>query len=129
IGGLIQNLVQADTTMVPVLGEIPFLGTLFSIKSFQEREQELVILVTPHLVDPQSCDQLVKLLPGQETRSPDDFELFLEQILEAPRGPREIFPGHRYVPAHRTDPTAKVFPCFPDGNGTGSDNGACCATA
>jgi len=114
IGGLIQNLVQADTTMVPVLGEIPFLGTLFSIKSFQEREQELVILVTPHLVDPQSCDQLVKLLPGQETRSPDDFELFLEQILEAPRGPREVCPNNHYVPAYKNGPTAQVFPCAED---------------
>ena len=90
IGGLIQNLIQANVTMVPVLGEIPFLGTLFSLKHYAEDEQELVILVTPHLVDPQSCDQLAKLLPGQETRSPDDFELFLEQILEAPRGPREV---------------------------------------
>ena len=111
IGGLIQNLVQAETTMVPVLGEIPFIGTLFSVKSFSEREQELVILVTPHLVDPQSCDQLVKLLPGQETRSPDDFELFLEQILEAPRGPREVSPNNHYVPAYKNGPTAQIFPC------------------
>jgi pilus assembly protein CpaC len=114
IGGLIQNIVQADTTMVPVIGEIPFLGPLFSIKSFQEREQELVILVTPHLVDPQSCDQLVKLLPGQETRSPDDFELFLEQILEAPRGPREVCPNNHYVPAYKNGPTAQIFPCAED---------------
>jgi pilus assembly protein CpaC len=114
IGGLIQNSVIATTSMVPVLGEIPFLGTLFSIKSFQEDEQELVVLVTPHLVDPQSCDQVVKLLPGQETRSPDDFELFLEQILEAPRGPREVCPNNHYVPAYKNGPTAQLFPCAED---------------
>jgi pilus assembly protein CpaC len=115
IGGLIQNTVAATTTMVPVLGEIPFLGTIFSIKNYVEDEQEMVILVTPHLVDPQSCDQLAKLLPGQETRSPDDFELFLEQILEAPRGPREVCPNNHYVPAYKNGPTAQVFPCAEDG--------------
>ena len=74
----------------------------------------MVILVTPHLVDPQSCDQLAKLLPGQETRSPDDFELFLEQILEAPRGPREVCPNAHYVPAYKNGPTAQIFPCAED---------------
>jgi pilus assembly protein CpaC len=115
IGGLIQNAVLGTTTMVPVLGEIPFLGTIFSFKSFQEDEQELVILITPHLVDPQSCDQLAKLLPGQESRSPDDFELFLEQIMEAPRGPREVCPNNHYVPAWKNGPTAQIFPCAEDG--------------
>ncbi len=114
IGGLIQNTVTATSTMVPVLGELPFLGALFSNKSYTEDEQELVILVTPHLVDPQSCDQLAKLLPGQETRSPDDFELFLEQILEAPRGPREVCPNAHYVPAYKNGPTAQIFPCAED---------------
>jgi pilus assembly protein CpaC len=114
IGGLIQNTVFATTTMVPVIGEIPFLGTLFSLKNFMEDEQELVILVTPHLVDPQSCDQLVKLLPGQETRSTDDFELFLEQLIEAPRGPRDVSPNNHYVPAYKNGPTAQIFPCAED---------------
>jgi pilus assembly protein CpaC len=115
IGGLIQNTVTATTTMVPVLGELPFIGTIFSNKSYEELEQELVILITPHLVDPQSCDQLAKLLPGQETRSPDDFELFLEQILEAPRGPREVCPNNHYVPAWKNGPTAQIYPCAEDG--------------
>jgi pilus assembly protein CpaC len=114
IGGLIQNDVAAINTMVPVLGELPFIGTAFSIKTYNEVEKELIILVTPHLVDPQSCDQLVKLLPGQETRSPDDFELFLEQIIEAPRGPREVCPNGHYVPAFKHAPTAQMYPCAED---------------
>ena len=43
---------------------------------------------------------MAKLLPGEETRTPDKFELFLEGLLEAPPGPREKFQGHRYVPVH-----------------------------
>jgi pilus assembly protein CpaC len=68
-------------------------------------------MVTPHLVDAQSACQVSKVLPGQESRSPDDFELFLEGILEAPRGPREVFKGNRYVPSHLNGPTADLFPC------------------
>jgi pilus assembly protein CpaC len=111
IGGLIQRTVNASTNKVPVLGQIPFLGAAFSTKTFNEDEQELLVMVTPHLVDAQSCDQVVKVLPGQESRSPDDFELFLEGLLEAPRGPREVFHGGRYVPAHLNGPTAELYPC------------------
>ena len=101
IGGLIQNETRGIVNKIPVLGDLPFLGVLFSTKEYTETEQEVVILVTPYLVDPQSSDQLPKLLPGQETRSPDDFELFLEGILEAPRGPRKVIQDRRYIPAFK----------------------------
>ena len=101
IGGLIQNETRGIVNKIPVLGDLPFLGVLFSSKTFEETEQEVVILVTPYLVDPQSSDQLPKLLPGQETRSPDDFELFLEGILEAPRGPRKVIQDRKYIPAFK----------------------------
>jgi Flp pilus assembly secretin CpaC len=101
IGGLIQNETRGIVNKVPVLGDLPFVGVLFSTKEYTETEQEVVILVTPYLVDPQSCDQLPKLLPGQETRSPDDFELFIEGILEAPRGPRKVIQDRKYIPAFK----------------------------
>jgi pilus assembly protein CpaC len=111
IGGLIQREVIGTITKVPIVGDLPFIGAAFSSKSFDERETELVVLVTPRLVDGMTCDQLPRLLPGQETRSPDDFELFLECILEAPRGPRDVFPDRHYLAAYKNDPTAGVFPC------------------
>ncbi len=112
IGGLIQNRINAAATKVPVLGDLPFLGTAFSTKSYTEAEEELIVLVTPRLVDPLACCQLPKYLPGQETRSPDDFELFLEGILEAPRGQRQVFPdGIHYQAAHKSGGTADMYPC------------------
>ena len=111
IGGLIQKVSNVSTNKVPLIGEIPFLGTFFSTKTATEEETELVIMVTPHLVDAQSACQVSKVLPGQESRTPDNFELFLEGILEAPRGPRKVFQGTRYVPAHLNGPTANLFPC------------------
>lgn len=126
IGGLIQHRVRASTSKVPVLGDIPFLNTAFSTKSYEEVEDELIIMVTPHLIDAQSCDQVVKVLPGQETRSPDDFELFLEGILEAPRGPRQVFQGQKYVPAYKNGPTYDLFPCGKGGCGANGCGGNGC---
>ena len=116
IGGLINHTVNTTVDKIPVLGELPFIGAAFSNKVFTETEEELVILVTPHLVAGMSCDQLPKLLPGLETRTPDDFELFLEGILEAPRGPRVVCRDHTYVAPWKNGPTASGFPCA--GNGT-----------
>jgi pilus assembly protein CpaC len=122
VGGLIQHQVTANTQKVPVLGDLPFLGTAFSTKSYNETESELLVLVTPHLVDGMDCAQYPKVLVGQETRSPDDFELFLEGILEAPRGPRDVCHGKVYVPAYKNGPTAGQFPCA--GGDHAGDHGA-----
>jgi pilus assembly protein CpaC len=124
IGGLIQHTVSGNASKVPVLGDLPYLGAAFRTIAYTESESELLVLVTPHLVDPMSCDQLPKFLPGLETRSPDDYELFLEGILEAPRGQRTVWEGHRFVPAYKNGPTADQYPC---GGGNGGACGGGCA--
>jgi pilus assembly protein CpaC len=123
IGGLIQHFVNGADEKTPILGDLPFPGAAFSSESYQETEEEDVILVTPHLVDAEDCSQAPRLAPGQETRSPDDFELFLEGILEAPRGPREVCQDGRYVAPYKNGPTSALFPCA--GGGCGGGTGAC----
>jgi pilus assembly protein CpaC len=124
IGGLIENKVDATNTKVPILGDIPFLAFAFSSKTYLESEEELIILVTPHLIDPMACTQLPKYLPGRETRTPDDFELFLEGILEAPRGQRNL--THPYTAAYTNGRSSTVYPC---GDAAGcADRGKGCAT-
>jgi pilus assembly protein CpaC len=125
IGGMIQHNVNGTANKVPVLGDLPFIGAAFSSKTYTEDETEMLVLVTPHLVDAMSCNQTPKVLPGQETRSPDDFELFLEGILEAPRGPRHVNSDRRYVPAYKNGPTAATFPCA--GPGANGCSGPGCA--
>jgi pilus assembly protein CpaC len=125
IGGLIQRESFGTTRKVPVLGDLPFVGTAFRSIGHDERERELVVMVTVHLVDPLDCSQLPKYLPGQETRNPDDFELFLEGILEAPRGSRTACGGgNHYLPAYKNSPSAGVYPCAGDGYG-GCGGGSC----
>jgi pilus assembly protein CpaC len=127
IGGLIQNTVTGTINRVPVLGDLPFLGVAFTSKQYTETEEELIILVTPRLVDPVDCTKFPKYLPGRETRTPDDFELFLEGILEAPRGPRSVvFHPHTYKPAYQQAPNMGQYPCG-DGNCYGG-NGSNCAS-
>ena len=111
IGGLIQHQIVGSTEKVPILGDLPVLGTAFSRKSYQETENEVLILVTPHLVEGVDCSLTPKILPGEETRSPDDFELFLEGILEAPRGRRQVWQDNHYVPAYKNGPSVDVYPC------------------
>ena len=123
IGGLIQTSVSASTSKLPILGDLPFVGSVFSSINHSTQEQELIVLVTPYLVDAMDCKQAPCKLPGMETRKPDDFELFLETILEAPRGQRDVFPGKKYLPAYKNDPTACKYPC--GGDRGGCDNGGC----
>ncbi|MBO0699316.1 MAG: hypothetical protein J2P46_13045, partial [Zavarzinella sp.] len=130
IGGLIQTTQAGSVTKIPCLGDIPYLGTLFSFATQTEQETEMIVLVTPRLVDPADCSQLPKALPGSETRKPDDCEFYLETILEAPRGPRQVWNGYEYIPAWKAGPSAKIYPCpgnspYDGGAADGCSTGKC----
>jgi pilus assembly protein CpaC len=109
IGGLLETTVNASAAKVPYLGELPGLGFFFSNVTHQENETELVILVTPRLVEPMDCNQVPRRVPGKETRSPDDFELFVESLVEAPRGQRKSWTTG-YAAAYKNDPKM-MYPC------------------
>jgi pilus assembly protein CpaC len=64
-----------------------------------------VALGPPCAAGGKTRELLPKPLPEPETRTTDDFELFLEGILEAPRGPGAVISSGRYAPASRTGPT------------------------
>jgi pilus assembly protein CpaC len=84
LAGLLQSVNSNDLAQMPWIGSIPILGALFRSASFQRRETDLVILITPHLVQP--------ILPGQVMRTPleatkraNDAEYFLAGEQETPR--------------------------------------------
>ncbi|MDO9343611.1 type II and III secretion system protein family protein [Pseudomonas pergaminensis] len=52
IAGLFQRESSQDIEKLPLLGDLPILGNLFRSKRFQRNETELVILITPYLVEP-----------------------------------------------------------------------------
>lgn len=52
IAGLFQRQLSQDLDKLPLLGEVPMLGALFTSEHFRRNESELVILITPYLVKP-----------------------------------------------------------------------------
>jgi len=51
IGGLISHKTTTSDSKVPYLGDIPYLGALFTVQSTTEIITELVIIITPYLFD------------------------------------------------------------------------------
>jgi len=51
IGGLIRKEEAKDSTKVPFLSDIPFLGALFKGRTKDKNERELLIFITPHIVE------------------------------------------------------------------------------
>jgi len=58
MAGLIQEAHKQQLNGIPGIKDVPVLGTLFRSRDFQNEETELVIIITPFIVDPVSRDQL-----------------------------------------------------------------------
>jgi len=52
IAGLLVNRAQVQLSKIPGIGNIPILGRLFQSQSLNRSHTELMVLVTPHIVDP-----------------------------------------------------------------------------
>jgi len=52
IGGLLDSSVEEAVTKIPILGDLPILGTFFKQTSERQERTELLVLVTPHIVSP-----------------------------------------------------------------------------
>jgi len=52
IAGLIQEQTRQSLDGIPGAKDLPVLGALFRSRDFQNDETELVVIVTPYLVDP-----------------------------------------------------------------------------
>jgi pilus assembly protein CpaC len=67
IAGLLQATNKGDISQLPWIGSVPVLGALFRSTGYQKNETDLVIIVTPHLVQPGA--------PGDRLASPLDSRL------------------------------------------------------
>ncbi len=76
IAGLLNNNVNATRDVTPLLGDLPVLGQLFRSVRYAREETELVVLVTPRLVEPMNPAQ-IPTLPGENWRNPKEADLFL----------------------------------------------------
>lgn len=72
IAGLFQRQMTQEIDKLPVIGDVPVLGALFSSEQFRRNETELVILITPYLVKPSQNRRLATPLdrPALPTAAP-----------------------------------------------------------
>jgi pilus assembly protein CpaC len=77
LAGLLQHTSQQLVSKVPWIGDIPIIGAVFRSDRFQRGETDLVVIVTPYLVQPA---QTRLAAPTDGLRLPNDFQrVFLSQ--------------------------------------------------
>jgi pilus assembly protein CpaC len=87
IGGLLQTNTTDIISQVPGLGSIPILGKLFSSTNYQNNKTELVIIVTPYLVEPTDPVRLQTPLESLVSPSSDVEYSFKHEAGDAPTPP------------------------------------------
>ena len=90
MAGLIQENTKHNLNGLPGIKEVPILGTLFRSRDYQNEETELVVIVTPYVVNPTSRGKLAR--PDEGFIQPNDGEAVLLGRLNAiyglsPKGP------------------------------------------
>lgn len=128
IGGLVQTRNEAEVRGVPWLMDIPYLGAPFRRTRQAENDIELLIVVTPHLVEPLECHEMPQCGPGQFTAPPRDCEQYAKGYVEVPAccplGGPGMFGPHGYesgtvveqVPAREfqgVSPSVQPVPVLP----------------
>ena len=80
LGGLITSQVVTEKDKVPVIGDVPFLGRLFQSQSKSSVKKNLMIFVTPTIVDP----------AGNRVHSDDELPFAQNTIPPQPPGAGRI---------------------------------------
>jgi pilus assembly protein CpaC len=75
LAGLLRKDFQDTIRQVPFLGSLPIIGALFRSTGFQHEETELVIIVTPRLVQPVRAGALK--VPTDRVGPPHEADLLL----------------------------------------------------
>jgi pilus assembly protein CpaC len=101
IAGLLRNTSTNTIDRTPFLGSLPILGALFRSTRFRRAETELVIIVTPYLVQPINPTRVA--MPTDGYRDASDGQRILlgqlhdgrsgEQRPEATTAPSRVVPG------------------------------------
>lgn len=81
IAGLIRDEVSSALRQIPGINEVPILSALLRSTEFERNETELVIAVTPYLVDPLKNSDV--RLPTDNFREPSTMEMFFYGALSS----------------------------------------------
>ncbi len=101
IAGLIDNRVIDTIEKIPGLANIPILGRLFQSRSTQKTADELLVVVTPHLVKPLSPEERAKLPDMPAAFLPSTMQDYSKKKGKAPGGgdqPEFVGPRGQQIP-------------------------------
>jgi pilus assembly protein CpaC len=84
IAGLLQGINSTTMSQFPWLGDLPIIGALFRSTSFERKETDLAIIVTPRLVKPARPGEKLRT-PLDQRRPGNDVDVFLMGKAEVQR--------------------------------------------
>ncbi len=84
LAGLLQHRVESIDKGIPWLSDLPWFGAAFRSKQEKINEIELIIMVTPELVDGMESEQVPPGGPGMNTTSPCDVDFYFRGYMEVP---------------------------------------------
>jgi pilus assembly protein CpaC len=95
IAGLLQDKSSEDLDSLPGVRNLPILGSLFGSRDFQSGQTELVVIVTPYLVDAASPADLQTPADGLQIASDADT-ILLGRLNKTYNHPAEATAGRTY---------------------------------
>jgi len=100
IAGLLQSTHAKGMRQLPWIGQVPVLGALLRSASFEKKETELVIIVTPRLVRPAVPGEKL-LTPFDKSVASNDVDFFLRGKMEGSKTSRRHERRRRRSKANR----------------------------
>jgi pilus assembly protein CpaC len=99
LAGLVQTKIESSNKGLPWLADLPYVGAAFRRVREEINEVELLILVTPEVVDAVDGNELPLCRPGMHSEPACDHDFYLNGYLEVPA----------------SGPCAPGMPCGPGG--------------
>jgi pilus assembly protein CpaC len=88
IAGLLQQTSKQDVDSLPGMANLPILGALFRSRDYLNGETELVVIITPYIIDPSKPQELQTPADGLQTAGDMGTVLLgrLNKVVSAPTG-------------------------------------------
>jgi pilus assembly protein CpaC len=112
IAGLLRNATSNAMTKLPGAADVPILGALFRSSGFKRGETELVIVVTPYLVQPVDANEIK--LPTDGYQAPNEIQRIFGNMQSDGKTGAERPKPHEAAPSQQsTAPAPKVGDAAP----------------
>ncbi|MEM9589019.1 MAG: histidine kinase, partial [Planctomycetota bacterium] len=114
LAGLLQSRTESELQSTPLLGSIPIIGAAFRRVKESKNDIELLMTITPELVDAMDPHEVPPGGPGLNSQSPDDHDLYMNGHIEVPR--TDGYCGETAgLPAMINDPSCLPAESYPAG--------------